>query len=137
MQSPTSTSPVASAALAVPSGRARTVPVMRTTNSLRRSCGAVDDALHDAGVVAQVDEGEVLAVLAAAADPAAHRDRPGPSCSARSSPHKCGAHRLGHESNTFLMWSTTSLSRSTVVCSPAARSRTVTVPVGRLVARRR
>ena len=34
--------------------------------------GAVDDALHDAGVVAQVDEGEVLAVLATPADPAAH-----------------------------------------------------------------
>ena len=32
----------------------------------------VDDALHDAEVVADVDEGEVLAVLAAAGDPAAH-----------------------------------------------------------------
>ncbi len=34
----------------------------------------VDDALHDAGVVAQVDEREVLAVLAAAGDPAAQGD---------------------------------------------------------------
>ncbi len=34
----------------------------------------VDHTLDDAGVVAQVDEGEVLAVLAAAADPAADAD---------------------------------------------------------------
>ena len=33
----------------------------------------VDDALHDAGVVAHVDERQVLAVLAAAGDPAAQR----------------------------------------------------------------
>ncbi len=32
------------------------------------------DALHDAGVVAEVDEGQVLAVLTALGDPAAHRD---------------------------------------------------------------
>ena len=36
--------------------------------------GVGHDALDDAGAVAQVDEGEVLAVLAAALDPAAHRD---------------------------------------------------------------
>ena len=34
---------------------------------------AVDDALHDAGVVAQVDEGEVLAVLAPAGRPSRTR----------------------------------------------------------------
>jgi hypothetical protein len=37
--------------------------------------GPVDDALDDAGVVAQVDEREVLAVLPAAGHPAAQRDR--------------------------------------------------------------
>src|SRR3954453_10110703 len=37
VQSPTSTSPVARLGLTVPSGRARTVPEMRTTYSLRRS----------------------------------------------------------------------------------------------------
>ena len=35
--------------------------------------GVVDDALHDAGVVAHVDEGELLAVLAAAARPSRRR----------------------------------------------------------------
>ena len=57
--------------MAVPAGRWRTTPVTRTTYSLRTSIDVVDDALHDAGVVAQVDEGEVLAVLAAPGDPAA------------------------------------------------------------------
>ena len=37
--------------------------------------GVVDDALRDAGVVAQVDEGQLLAVLAAGRHPAAQADR--------------------------------------------------------------
>ena len=48
--------------------------------------GAVDDALHDAGAVAEVDEGEVLAVLAPAGDPAAERRPCAPASPARSSP---------------------------------------------------
>ena len=59
--------------MTVPSGRARTVPVIRTTYSAAQVVRAVDHALDDAGVVAHVDEREVLAVLAAASDPAAHR----------------------------------------------------------------
>ena len=49
--------------------------------------GVVDDALHDAGVVADVDEGEVLAVLAPASHPAAHARPSAPTSSGRSSPH--------------------------------------------------
>jgi hypothetical protein len=56
--------------------------------------GAVDDALHDTGVVAQIDEREVLAVLPPSANPAAERDcLPlvlGPQLAAH-----VGAHRLG------------------------------------------
>ena len=63
--------------------------------------GAVDHALHDARVVAQVDEREVLAVLAPAGDPAAHGDDLAVVLAARSSPHVVRAHRLGHGSSTF------------------------------------
>ena len=76
MQSPTSTSPVARSGLAVPSGRARTVPVTRSDVLRPQVVSAVDDALDDAGVVAQVDEGQVLAVLAPARHPAAQRHLP-------------------------------------------------------------
>ena len=56
------------------SGRAATVPVTRTHVLAAHVDGVVDHALRDAGVVAQVDEGQVLAVLAAGGDPAAERD---------------------------------------------------------------
>ena len=71
-QSPISTSPVGRFGVdgALRAGRARRRSI-RTTYSLRTSMCVVDDALHDAGVVADVDERQVLAVLAAAGDPAA------------------------------------------------------------------
>ena len=47
----------------------------------------VDDTLDDPRVVAHVDEGEVLAVLAAAGDPPAH-DTVAPMSVERSSPHR-------------------------------------------------
>ena len=47
----------------------------------------VDHALHDARVVAQVDEGEMLAVFAATADPAADADGLA-DVVGRSSPHR-------------------------------------------------
>ena len=71
MQSPSSTSPVGRSGLTVPSGRGRTVPSTASTYSLRTSTVPVDHALDDAGVVAQVDEGQVLAVLAPPGHPAA------------------------------------------------------------------
>ena len=49
--------------------------------------GVVDDALGDAGVVADVDEGQLLAVLAARRHPAAQHDRLADVLAARSSPH--------------------------------------------------
>ena len=72
VQSPTSTSPVASSGFRCPRGGCRTVPSMRTTYSDRRSWAPVDHALDDAGVIPQVDERQVLAVLATAVDPSAH-----------------------------------------------------------------
>ena len=86
MQSPTSTSPVGRSGLTVPSGRAPHGAGDPHDVLAAQVVGAVDDALDDAGVVAQVDEGEVLAVLAAAGHPAAQRDRRGRRRSARSSP---------------------------------------------------
>ena len=50
------------------------MPVIRSTYSLRTSIEPVHHALDHAGVVAEVDEGQVLAVLAAAPDPAADGD---------------------------------------------------------------
>ena len=47
----------------------------------------VDDALDHARVVAQVDEGQVLAVLTAPSDPAAHRDL-GPLVDRRAAPRR-------------------------------------------------
>ncbi len=57
----------------MPSGRDRTVPVTRTTYSDRRSSRAVDHALDEPGVIADVEEREMLAVLAPPGDPSAHR----------------------------------------------------------------
>ena len=54
----------------------------------------VDDTLHDTGAVAQIDEREVLAVLATAVDPAAHGDRPAGVGSRQLAAH-VGAHRGG------------------------------------------
>ena len=75
----TSTSPVASSGFCMPSGRARTVPVTRTTSSppsfwaagvrLGRVLGMEHD-LHHAVAIAQVDEGDA-AVVAAVGHPAA------------------------------------------------------------------
>src|SRR5206468_11972999 len=61
---------------------------------------SVDDALDDAGVVAQIDEREVLAVLAPAADPPAQRHRPADVVGAEVAA-PIGAHRrleLTHDS---------------------------------------
>ena len=52
-----------------------TMPVTRTTYSRRDVDGVVDDALRDAGVVAQVDERQLLTVLATGGHPAAQADR--------------------------------------------------------------
>ena len=49
---------------------------------------AVDDALDEPGVVAEVDEGEVLAVLAPAGHPAAEAD--GPAGVARRAARRSG-----------------------------------------------
>ena len=63
----------AGSSLTVPSGRWRDDAGDAHDVLAAHVDGVVDDALDDAGVVAQVDEREVLAVLAAAADPAAQR----------------------------------------------------------------
>ena len=88
MQSPTSTSPVARAGLTVPSGRTRTVPAILHHVLRAQVVGPVDHALDDAGVVAEVDEGQVLALLPPGGDPAADLDLPadvGDGRAARSS----------------------------------------------------
>src|SRR5690606_15235519 len=93
---------------------------------------AVHDALDDALAVAQVDEREVLAVLAAAGDPAAQRH--GLACVGRAQlaapvrAHAPGRGVLGHSASTILRTRATSSSRGTVCCSPRRRSRTVAVP---------
>jgi hypothetical protein len=89
----TSTSPVGSFGLRMPSGRARTVPVTRTTHSSRSRCAAsttpgrdlrIGDDLHDAGAVPQVEEHDP-AVVAAGRDPAGDPDL-GPPTSALDVP---------------------------------------------------
>src|SRR5690606_19518954 len=80
--------------------------------------GAVDDALDDALAVAQVDEREVLAVLAAAGDPAAQRHRL--SCVGRAQlaapvrAHAPGRRVVGHSASTIVRTRATSSSRGTV-----------------------
>ena len=109
----------------MPSGRARTVPGDAHHELAPEISGAVHHALDDPRVVAQVDEGEVLPVLA----PAAHPTADGHDLALVLGPQlpaHVRAHGLAHCSNTFLMWSTTT-SRSTAVWSPDSRSRTVTV----------
>ena len=71
--SPISISPVGSSVLTVPSGRWRTTPVIAHDVLAAHVDVVVDHALHDARVVAHVDEGEVLAVLAATAAPTRRR----------------------------------------------------------------
>ena len=70
--SPSSTSPVDSAGFSVPSGRCRTVPVNARART-RIAASAAPSTTHwmMPGVVAEVDEREVLAVLAPARHPAA------------------------------------------------------------------
>ena len=80
--------------LTVPSGRCRTVPRTATTHSLRTSTRAVDHALDDAAVVAQVDEGEVLAVLAPAGHPAAQAHARADVCRS-STPHRWVRNAVG------------------------------------------
>ena len=72
VHSPSSTSPVGRSGLTVPSGRGRTDALHGHHVLAADVHGARDHALDDAGVVAQVDEGQVLAVLAALGHPAAH-----------------------------------------------------------------
>ena len=112
---------------------------------------AVDDALDDAGVVPQVDEGQVLPVLAPAGHPAAERHRRGRCrpCPARRS-SRCASsgfcsrnyRREGVESRAessgttfhasrFRTWSTTS-ARGTTSWSWVRRSRRVDRALGRL-----
>ncbi len=117
--------PVARASLVVPSGRARTVPVMRTTNSLRRS--AAPSTTHWTIPVWSRRS------MKARCSPCSRRrptqpqtDDDLPLVLGAQRPAHVGAHRFAHGSNTFLMWSTTT-SRATVVCSPVSRSRTVTM----------
>ena len=81
MQSPISTSPVPMPGLTVPSGRSPHRAGHRDDLLAAHVDGVVDHALDDARVVAQVDEGEVLAVLAAPGHPAAERAR---SCRRRT-----------------------------------------------------
>src|SRR5581483_9392155 len=81
------------------------------------------DDLVDVGAVAQVDEGEVLTVLAAARHPTAQRDRLADVLGAQLAvPMRPHAHET-----IFLTCSTTS-ARATTSCWCERRSRTVTVP---------
>ena len=95
----------------------------------------VDHALHDPAVVAQVDEGEVLAVLAAAGHPTAQLDR-APDVVATQCAAQVGAHRgtaAAHVAppSSARTWVSRS-ARSTTRCSPPARSgRTTAVPPAR------
>ena len=73
-QSVSSISPEARLGFSRPARRRVTVPVIRTTYSLRRSTDPSTTHWTMPGAVADVDEGEVLAVLAAGVDPAAHAD---------------------------------------------------------------
>src|SRR5690606_22009938 len=96
---------------------------------------AVDDALDDALAVAQVEEGQVLAVLAPARHPAAQRDGL-PDVVGAQLAAPVGAHApgrgvlaaIGHSASRTLRTRATSWSRGTISCSPRPRSRTVAVP---------
>jgi hypothetical protein len=76
-----STAPVASLSFTIPSGRARTVPVTRSTHSERTrwaassasDCLGVGDDLQQAGAVTQVEERDA-AVVAAGVDPSGDGD---------------------------------------------------------------
>src|SRR4029079_3158963 len=98
----------------------------------------VDDALDHAGVVAQVDEGEVLAVLPAPGDPAADVDGPadvlGAQLAAEAGAHLGRAH--GHV-RIASRWMRRSVRATMVWASPASwpawwrRIRTTAVPAVR------
>src|SRR5204862_558318 len=85
--------------------------------------GPIDDALHDAGAVAQVEEREVLAVLTAACDPAAQRHGAA-DVLRRELAAVVGAH---HGPSRFRTWSTTS-ARGSASSSCVCRSRSFTTP---------
>ena len=132
-QSPSSTSPVARSGFTVPSGRARTTPVTRTTHSLRTSTDPSTTHWTTPVAVAQVDERQVLAVLAPACHPAADATRSARRASGRSSPHQwVRSPNAGGYSVTVppepCGCARRPVSRGTTSCSPAARSRTVAVP---------
>ena len=127
----TSTSPVASSGFRMPSGRARTVPVTRTTSSppqlLRRRVrlGGVlgmEHDLHDALAVAQVDEGHA-AVIAAVRHPAAQGRPRRRRRSARSSPHAWRPHRGPHGRASSLIAGLQSSSRVSQRATSPARHR--------------
>ena len=92
--------------------------------------GVVDDALHDAGVVADVDEGEVLAVLAPPGDPAAQGHRGADVLGAQLAA-QVGAHRRRVHDRTVSRW-VSRWARGTTVWGSSPRSgRTTTVPAAR------
>src|SRR5690606_10186252 len=102
--------------------------------------GVVDDALHDAGVVAQVDEGEVLAVLPPTRHPSAQRHGAA-DVGGTQGADEVGAHRggacfgrspfgwsgFGHWSLSC-RWATTSPRGMRAWPLSPRRSRTVTSP---------
>ncbi len=141
----TSISPVGSVSLTVPSGRWRTVPVTRTTYSLRTRCtsaptpspplvigAGVDHHLQDAGDVAHVEEHDP-AVVTAAVDPSADDDLPvdvgGPEIAGA-----IGAHHRWVSSPVRGIVSSRSCNqpatscRGTSTCSPVCMSFTATAP---------
>ena len=98
-QSPISTWPVGSSGLSVPSGRRRHRARHPHDELAAEIVGAVDDALDETGVVADVDERQVLAMFAASSNPATDADGPsgvlGPQRAAVVGPH-------GHVASIFL-----------------------------------
>src|SRR4051812_18747729 len=85
----------------------------------------VDHALHDTGVVAQVDEGEVLAVLPATGHPAADRHRPADVAGAQSTA-VVGAHHCPRR--PFTLSTTSSSLTSSSPLSPPVSDCTLAIP---------
>src|SRR5207249_1175214 len=89
--------------------------------------GAGHDALDDAGVVPEVDEGEMLTVLAPAGHPAADRDlAPGVGRTEPAAVVGAQGRVSRHERSSFTCF--TSSARGTRCCSPPRSGRTVTSP---------